>query len=139
MNLLFKGILGVFTALYRASNGKVMGNMAGLDILLLTTTGRKTGKTHTTPLGYFEHDGGYVIIASNGGADKHPAWFLNLKSNPDVNLEIKGKKIAAKAAEADVKTRKELWAKLTSLSPHYAPYATKTKREIPMVLLKPIA
>ncbi len=137
MNFLFKGILGIFTTLYRLSNGKVMGRMAGLKILLLTTTGRKSGKEHTTPLGYFEQDGDYVIIASNGGADKHPFWFLNLKSNPDVSIEIKDKKIPAEAREADEATRKELWAKLVILSPQYGQYATSTKREIPMVLLRP--
>ncbi len=139
MNLLFKGILGIFTTLYRLSNGKVMGRMAGLNILLLTTTGRKSGEPRTTPLGYFEQDGDYVIIASNGGADSHPKWFLNLKSNPDVNIEIKDKKISAKAREADASTRTELWSKLIGLSPQYGQYATSTKREIPMVLLHPVS
>jgi deazaflavin-dependent oxidoreductase (nitroreductase family) len=137
MNLLFQGILGILTSLYRLSNGKVMGRMAGLNILLLTTIGRKSAKKRTTPLGYFEHEGNYVIIASNGGADKHPAWFLNLKSNPNVNIEIKDKKIDAEAKEAEPNTRAELWAKLVSLSPLYGKYATSTKRVIPIVLLQP--
>ena len=114
-----------------------MGRMAGLDILLLTTTGRKSGKERTTPLGYFEQDGDYVIIASNGGADTHPKWFLNLKSDPAVHIEIKGKKISAKARVAEGSARKELWAKLVNLSPQYGKYATSTKREIPVVLLHP--
>jgi len=139
MNFLFKGILGIFTTLYRLSNGKVMGRMAGLNVLLLTTTGRKSGEPRTTPLGYFEQDGDYVIIASNGGADKHPFWFLNLKSNPDVSIQIKDKKISAKAREAEGAARKELWTKLVSLSPQYGQYATSTKREIPMVLLHPVS
>lgn len=138
MNFLFKGILAIFTALYRLSNGKVMGRMAGLDILLLTTTGRKSGKERTTPLGFFEQDGDYVIIASNGGADTHPKWFLNLQSNPGVSIEIKGKKISAKARQAEGTARKELWAKLVGLSPQYGKYATSTKREIPVVLLHPV-
>lgn len=116
-----------------------MGRMAGLDILLLTTTGRKSGKPRTTPLGYFDQDGDYVIIASNGGADTHPQWFLNLKSNPDVSIEIKDKKISAKARVAEGAARKDLWTKLVGLSPQYGKYATSTKREIPVVLLHPIA
>ncbi len=136
MNLLLQGILGILTSLYRLSNGKVMGRMAGLNILLLTTTGRKSGKKRTTPLGYFEHEGNYVIIASNGGADKHPAWYLNLKSDPEVSVEIKDKKISAQA-KAEPKLRAELWAKLVSLSPLYGKYATSTKRVIPIILLQP--
>ncbi len=127
----------MLTYLYRLSKGKVLGRMAGLNILLLTTTGRKSGKERTTPLGYFEQDGKYVIIASNGGADKHPAWYLNLKSNPDERVEIKDNKINAEAKEAEPKLRAELWEKLVSLSPLYGKYATSTKREIPIILLQP--
>lgn len=137
MNFIFRMMMGFMVALYRLSNGKVIGRMAGLNLLLLTTTGRKTGKQHTTELGCFEQDGDYVIIASNGGADNHPKWFLNLKKNPQVSLQIQDKKVAAVAEEADPKTREVLWAKLVSLSPQYGKYATSTKRVIPMIRLHP--
>ena len=112
--------------------------MAGLNVLLLTTIGRKTGKRRTTPLGYFEHDGSYVIVASNGGADRHPSWFLNLKNNPNVRAQIKDKEISAIAQEAEIGLRKKLWARLVSLSPQYGQYEKSTKRQIPLILLHPI-
>jgi deazaflavin-dependent oxidoreductase (nitroreductase family) len=139
MNIIFRKLLDLFVSLYQLSNGKVMGHMAGLDILLLTTTGKKTGKQRTTPLGYFEHDGDYVIIASNGGADRHPFWYLNLMNEPKVEIEIKDKKISATAKTAEASLRENLWAKLITLSPQYGKYATSTKREIPVVLLHPSA
>lgn len=137
MNSFFRFILGIFTRLYKMSNGKIMGRIAGLDILLLTTTGRKSGKQRTTPLGYFEHNGGYVITASNAGSDKHPGWFLNLRDNPQVRIQIKDKEMPATAQVVSPDLRDELWQKLISLSPQYGGYATSTKRVIPMVLLMP--
>ena len=112
--------------------------MAGLNVLLLTTIGRKTGKRRTTPLGYFEHDGSYVIIASNGGADRHPSWFLNLKNNPNVKVQINDKLVSVIALEADPDLRKKLWARLVSLSPQYGQYEKSTKRQIPVILLHPV-
>ena len=137
MNPIFRILLALFTGLYKISNGKVMGRMAGLNLLLLSTIGRKSGKQRTTPLGYFEHDGGYVITASNAGADRHPGWFLNLRDNPHVQIRIKDKEMPAIAQVIGPELRKELWEKLVSLSPQYGQYATSTKRVIPMVLLIP--
>ncbi len=137
MNSFFRTILSLFTRLYKMSNGKIMGRIAGLNVLLLTTIGRKSGKTRTTPLGYFEHDGGYVITASNAGSDKHPGWFLNLRDHPQVQVQIKDKEIQATAQIVSPELRNELWKKLVSLSPQYGGYATSTKRVIPMVLLIP--
>ena len=114
-----------------------MGNIAGLNVLLLTTTGRKSEKQRTTPLGYFEHDGGYVITASNAGSDKNPGWFLNLKDLPQVQIQIKEKEIQATAQIVGPELRNELWKELVSLSPQYGGYATSTTRVIPMVLLIP--
>jgi F420H(2)-dependent quinone reductase len=134
----FKYIMQAMVGLYRLTKGGFGGRMAGLNVLLLTTTGRKTGKTRTTPLGYFEEDGGYVIIASNAGGDTHPAWYHNLKSNPRVQIEIKDRKLEANAEVIAPDRRSELWARLTAMSPQYAGYETKTTREIPMVMLRPI-
>ena len=135
MNPVFRLILGTFTGLYRLTNGKIGGTMVGLGVLLLTTTGRLSGKERTTPLGYFEEGQDLVIIASNGGADKHPAWFWNLKSNPNVKVRIKDTEFSATAEISDPETRGKLWQKLISLSPYYIKYGDKTKRRIPMILL----
>jgi len=139
LKALFRSILSIVVFLYQRTGGKVGGAMQGLPVLLLTTTGRKTGKQRTTPLGYFEHDGGYVIIASNAGFDTHPAWFHNLKSNPHVTLQIQEKQLAARAEIADPELRNQLWAKLMELAPGYRAYQTRTTREIPIVLLRPVS
>lgn len=136
MNRVFKAIMGMFTHIYRLTNGRIGGTMVGLGVLLLTTTGRKSGKERTTPLGYFEEGDEYVIIASNGGADAHPAWYLNLKSDPKVRVQIKDRQFSAVARCATPEQRKPLWDRLVKLSPQYGRYATSTKREIPMILLK---
>ena len=90
----FRLFMALGTYLYKISNGKIGGRISGLQVLLLTTTGRKTGKKRTTPLGYFkDQEGGYVIIGSNAGFDTHPAWFHNLTSQPHVTIQIKDKEL----------------------------------------------
>ena len=79
--------------LYRLTGGRFGSEMRGFKVLLLTTTGRKSGKPRTTPLGYFDHEGGYVIIASNGGLPSNPAWFYNLKANPRVDIQVKDREL----------------------------------------------
>ena len=138
MKALMKAALAVYIFLYRLTRGAVGGRMAGLQVLLLTTTGRKTGQLRTTPLGYFTQNGNYVVIASNGGADQNPAWFYNLKSNPQVTLQIGNKQVAANAEVVDTKKRKQMWADLVKMAPAYDRYTTRTKREIPLVILKPV-
>lgn len=139
MKTVFRVVMSIFTQIYRISNGKIMGRMAGLNILLLTTTGRKSGKPRVTPLGYFEHGDAYVIIASNAGMDKHPEWFLNLKANPHVNVRIREKELHATAKLAVAEQRKRLWDRLVGLSPQYERYTRGTRREIPVILLQPEA
>lgn len=139
MKVIFRVLMSIFAWLYRISNGKIMGSMAGLNILLLTTIGRKSGKPRTTPLGYFEHGDAYVIIASNAGMDKHPDWFLNLKANPAIKIRIREKEMQATARVASAEQRKNLWDKLVGLSPQYERYTRRTKREIPVILLQPVA
>ena len=137
LKALFRSLLSIFVFLYQRTGGKIGGHMQGLRVLLLTTTGRKTGKKRTTPLGYFEHDGSYVIIASNAGFDTHPAWFHNLRSNPQVALQIQDKQLAAIAEPAAPELRKQLWAKLVELAPGYQAYEKRTTREIPLIILRP--
>jgi deazaflavin-dependent oxidoreductase (nitroreductase family) len=106
---------------------------------LLTTTGRKSGKERTTPLGFFIQDGAYVIIASNSGNDTHPAWFFNLNNDLHASIEVRGKTIEVIAEISEGEKRRELWAKLIEHSPDYAVYEKRTSREIPVVILHPVA
>src|SRR5574341_1013026 len=135
---LFRFLMAIAVFLYRLTDGKFGGRVQGLRVLLLTTTGRKTGKKRTTPLGYFEDDGSYVIIGSNAGFETHPAWFLNLKSNPRATIQVKDRQFQVNAEIAGPEKRERLWARLIELAPSYANYAKRTRREIPLVILRPI-
>ena len=138
MKIFLKAALSIYIFLYRLTSGAIGGRMAGLQVLLLTTTGRKTGQARTSPLGYFQQDGTYIIIASNGGAERNPAWFYNLKSNPHVTLQIGSQQLAAKAEIADSEKRTQLWAELVKRAPAYEHYMERTQREIPLVILQPV-
>ena len=106
-------------------------------VLLLTTTGRKSGKKRTTPLLYVEDAGRYVIIASVGGAPRHPAWYLNLRDNPAATIEIGRRTLAVTAETASPEERARLWPLATQMYSGYDDYQAKTSREIPVVVLTP--
>jgi len=108
----------------------------GTTILLLHTTGRKSGRDHTHPLIYREWDDKYLIVASKGGAPEHPSWYLNLSEQPEVQVQIKGEKFSAKARDADADERPAMWAHMVEVWPDYAEYQKKTDREIPIVILE---
>ena len=139
MKAFFRLDFSVATPLYRLTGGRIGGKVQGLPVLLLTTTGRKTGKRRVTPVGYFEADGGYVVVASNAGFDNHPGWYHNLKHNPRVMVEIRSKRASARAETVGHDLRARLWARLTELAPGYGAYQKRTTREIPIVLLHPEA
>jgi deazaflavin-dependent oxidoreductase (nitroreductase family) len=136
---LFSVYVKVNLVLYRATNGRVTGSHGGAPVLLLTTTGRRSGKRRTTPLLYLEDGGGtLVVVASYGGAPKHPAWYLNLSANPDVEVQI-GREIEPRRARtADEDERARLWPRLVAMYANYATYQTRTEREIPVVILDPL-
>jgi deazaflavin-dependent oxidoreductase (nitroreductase family) len=136
--LIFRLTSRIHVFLYRLTGGRLGSAVRGFHILLLTTTGRKSGKQRTTPLGYFEYDDGYVITASNAGLDRHPGWFYNLKSNPRVEVQIKDAKKEAVAEQAEGELRGLLWEQLIEHAPGYADYENSTTREIPMVILRPV-
>jgi deazaflavin-dependent oxidoreductase (nitroreductase family) len=138
MKNVFKLFLAFHIAIYRLTRGKLFNKVQSLPILLLTTTGRKTNKHRTTPLGYFMDGERYVIVASNAGFDTHPAWFHNLGKNPNVTVEVGEKKMTAEAEVVSRDKRNSLWATLIQLSPGYANYEKKTSRVIPLVALRPI-
>jgi deazaflavin-dependent oxidoreductase (nitroreductase family) len=138
--LLFRAFVKVHVAVYRASGGRLGGRLGkGVPVLLLTTTGRKTGKRRTTPLLYVEEGDGYVVVASVGGARSHPAWYLNLRSSPAATMQVGGRKLAVTAETAGLEERARLWLRLTQMWPQYDDYQAKTRREIPVVILAPSA
>ena len=122
---------------YRMSKGYVGGAALGLPILLLTTTGRKSGKLRTTPLSYLTDGPGYVIIGSFGGHRVHPAWFHNLRSNPQVTVQLRGNRVPMTARVADPAERERLWSRLIGVAPHYGRYQARTSRQVPLVILEP--
>jgi F420H(2)-dependent quinone reductase len=138
MKIIFKFALSIYVFLYRLTRGAIGGQMSGLKVLLLTTTGRKTGQLRTIPLGYFKQEGNFVLIASNGGANRNPAWFYNLKSNPQVAIQIGNTQMAMQAEQAGSEKREQLWSELVKMAPAYKQYTQRTKREIPMVILQPV-
>jgi deazaflavin-dependent oxidoreductase (nitroreductase family) len=136
---IFRFFMAIYVFLYRLSGGKFGSQVQGLPILLLSTIGRKTGNKRITPLGYLEHDGSYVITATNAGFDTHPAWFHNLKSHPQVALQIGNKQLTAIAEVANPTLRQQLWAKFVERAPGYGAYEKRATREIPVVLLRPLS
>jgi deazaflavin-dependent oxidoreductase (nitroreductase family) len=123
---------------YRETGGAV-GHIwkEGSTILLLTTTGRKTGKLTTTPLIYARDGDNYVIVASQGGAPRHPGWYRNLVKTPEVEVQVEDETFFARARTAEGEERERLWAKANEVWPHYAEYQTRTDRVIPVVVLEP--
>ncbi|MEX2247053.1 MAG: nitroreductase family deazaflavin-dependent oxidoreductase [Dehalococcoidia bacterium] len=122
---------------YRMTGGLVGGNFFGTKILLLTTTGRRTGRKHTTPLTYVEDGDDFVVIASNGGNERHPQWWLNLRADPSAEIQAMSRNIRVSADEAEGDDRERIWHAVTRRYPVYAGYERRTSRRIPVVLLHP--
>ena len=132
----WKAVGALHTRLYRWTGGRV-GHTAGqLRNLLLTTRGRKSGQARTSPLTYLRDGESYVLVASNGGADRHPAWWLNLVAHPDATIQVGKDTIAVTASRATPEERARLWPKLKEYNSFYATYEVITPREIPVVILR---
>jgi deazaflavin-dependent oxidoreductase (nitroreductase family) len=127
------------TALYRATGGRVGHAAGGINNLLLTTKGRRSGQPRTVPLAYIEDAGRYVVVASNGGADRPPAWWVNLRHEPAAVVEIGSRRIAVIARETTDDERGRLWPLLKQGNPFYGQYEQITARRIPVVVLEPRA
>jgi deazaflavin-dependent oxidoreductase (nitroreductase family) len=121
---------------YRATDGAEGHDWQGTQTLLLTTTGRRSGESRTTPLIYGRSGEDALIVASNGGADEPPGWYRNLEAQPEVEVQIKGDRFRARARTASEAERPEMWAEMIGHWPAYDEYQTKTEREIPVVVLE---
>jgi deazaflavin-dependent oxidoreductase (nitroreductase family) len=108
----------------------------GTHILLLSTTGHKTGKQRTHALIYRDYGDKYLVVASKGGAPKPPAWFVNLENDPDVEVQIKGDTFKARARRATEDEQPDMWRHMTEVWPDYDTYQAKTDRRIPVVVLE---
>ena len=122
---------------YRETDGEVGYLWNGATALLLTTTGRKTGQPRTQPLIFASDGDDYLVVASMGGAPKHPSWYLNLVDHPDAEVQVKGDIIPVRAHTATNDEKPRLWKIVTEQWPNYDVYQTRTDRQIPVVVLSP--
>jgi F420H(2)-dependent quinone reductase len=125
------------TVAYKASGGRLGGTAYGVPVALVESVGRKSGKRRTHPLLCREDGENLVIIASKGGVNKHPAWYLNLKAQPETNAWWRGKKRRVRAREAEGEERERLWKLMADGYPTYEDYQRRTDRQIPVVVLEP--
>jgi deazaflavin-dependent oxidoreductase (nitroreductase family) len=123
-------------SVYRATRGLIGGNLLGMHMLLLTTRGRKTGRQRTLPLAYVEYQGEYVVVASNGGSERPPAWWLNLREAETAEIQVGGERFEVEWDQAPHGERMEYWRRLQAAIPAYRVYRTRTDREIPIVRLR---
>lgn len=124
-------------ARYRETDGEVGYLWNGVPTLLLTTTGRNTNQPRTSALIFARDGADYLVVASMGGAPKHPAWYLNISADPEVQIQVKGERIAATARTAGESERARLWTIVADQWPNYDVYQTRTTRVIPIVVLTP--
>lgn len=130
--------LAVF--LYRRSGGRIGGSArGGARVLLLTVAGRKTGTPHTTPVSYFEHEGGYVVTGTAGGAKQDPQWFRNLRAAPRAHVELGASHLDVEVHVASDDEREHLWSDVVvARAPAFAKYEDKSPRRMPVAVLTPV-
>ena len=137
VTILMKWMGRATTVVYRLSNGKLGGTFQSSPVALLTTTGRKSGEPRVSPLLYLREGGRVILVASQGGRDTNPMWYLNLKANPKVSVQIKGEVLQLQARDASAQERDEYWTKLTAMYPTLDDYQAWTDRVIPIVICDP--
>jgi deazaflavin-dependent oxidoreductase (nitroreductase family) len=126
-------------SIYAASGGRVGAKLMGMQMLLLTTRGRKSGIERTLPLACFRDGDDWVVVASNNGQDTDPAWWLNLEANPEARIRIGREEIAVRALRAEGEDHDRLWPWLKQVNSFYGKYEERTSRRIPVVILRPNA
>ena len=137
-DVVLKLVTGLHKTVFKASHGRLAGRGAGMPVLMLTTTGRQSGKPRTTMLTSPLQEGGRImLVASNGGDDRDPAWIGNLRADPRVQVTMEGRTVPMTAHVADAVEKAELWPRIVADHAHYAGYQAKTERDIPVVVLEP--
>jgi F420H(2)-dependent quinone reductase len=129
-------LIRVHSMLYRSTDGAIGGKIARSPVLLLTTTGRRSARPRTVPLLYLMDGRNVVLVASNGGAWRHPAWWLNLQTTPEAWIQIKSIRQRVQAEQASATEKQRLWPRLTAMYPGYQRYQEITNRDIPVVILR---
>ena len=137
--LSLKIFMGLHCLLYRLTSGRIGGKLSNCSILLLTTVGRKSGKRRTTPLIYIPTERGYALAASFAGADRNPAWYVNLDASHQADIQVLDQHLHVVAEIVGPERRQLLWQQLVSSYPPHAEYQTRTTREIPVVELTPFS
>ena len=125
------------TVIYKASRGRIGGTAYGAPIALVESVGRKSGKRRTHPLIACEDDGKLIVVASKGGIERHPAWYLNLKAHPETTAYWQGRKRRVRARDATDEERERLWPMMVAIYRPYESYQRRTQRKIPVVILEP--
>lgn len=123
---------------YRETDGEEGHEWNGASVLILTTTGRRSGQRRDTPLIYGRSGENFLVVASKGGSDEPPAWFVNLEADPETEVQVKADRLKTRARVATPAEKPQMWKTMTSAWPAYDEYQTKTEREIPVVVLEPV-
>ena len=121
---------------YQQTDGAEGHEWQGTTVLILTTIGRRSGESRSTPLIYGTRGDDHVVVASKGGAEEHPSWYLNLVEQPEVTVQVRGDRFKAKARTATLDEKPGVWQMMTQRWPPYDEYQHKTSREIPVVVLE---
>jgi deazaflavin-dependent oxidoreductase (nitroreductase family) len=125
------------TRMYRVSGGRIGGRYDKAPVLILHHVGRKSGEKRETPLIYLQDGEDIVIVGSMGGSPKHPAWYLNVRDRPEIEVEIKGRRLPVHARAATPEERERLWPALLEMWPAWEDYGRRTEREFPILVLTP--
>jgi deazaflavin-dependent oxidoreductase (nitroreductase family) len=133
-----RAVYALHRAIYQASGGRLMTRAMGCPVVLVTTTGRRSGRAQTVPLLGFPEGHTVILVASNAGKDRHPAWFLNLQANPEAEVQLDQKRWRVHARVATVAERERLWPRLVARYRGYDVYRERTDRAIPLVVLEPM-
>jgi deazaflavin-dependent oxidoreductase (nitroreductase family) len=136
--LMIRTVTPINRFLFKLTNGNIGGRFGRVKILLLTTSGRKSGRLRTVPLQYFRDGDNFVVVGSNGGDDRHPAWWLNLQADPKGEVQIGSKKLPVEGRAATPEEKARIWPNVVAAYPGYDKYQARTPREIPLVLLRPL-
>jgi len=128
----------VHAFVYRASGGLLGARMGWIDVALVETVGRRSGRSRTVPIACYPYRDSIVLSASNSGMDRHPAWYLNLQAHPEVNVQLGRERFRAVAEDVPDSDRPALWEKIVQLNKHQGEYLAQTSRKIPLVWLRRI-